>query len=95
MKQHPNPAGIKIEDKSENLNNRDFRLYKIWTKKKTASEPYFITDSVGDLYERFYYDCQKWKIKMSKKDYQLFSNLEEKYNKQSNINNGQSTFFQS
>lgn len=74
------PKGIFIEDDDTML-----RMYKIWNGDKKSDTPFFATDSLDDLMEKYELCIKEWHIKP---DIKLIKNLINKYSK--NRENGES-----
>lgn len=68
-KRSRNPKELRIEEYSGG-----FKLYKVWTNKKTAPEPFLILDSIEELVENYDIYCKRWNIKPDmKRIYELIS----------------------
>lgn len=83
------PKTIRIEDNSEGK-ELDFRLYKVWSKKKSSPQPFLITSSLEDLIEKYQICCRDYQIKP---DMKTILELVNKYNnKQKEFKNEQTNF---
>lgn len=79
-KNHNYPKGIKIESISDGEDN-EYRLYKTWSAKKVAKEPFLITTSIEDMVEVYSESCKKWNIKPNLKEIYKIVNINNQQNK--------------
>lgn len=61
------PIGIHYKEQ-----DGDFKLYKRWSKEKTASDPFYITDDLNEMIEEIQNCCKKWNCKVNLKELKQF-----------------------
>lgn len=67
----PKGVDIRIEDGL-------YRLFKVWQGDKIGKEPFFITDNIEEMVDKYKECCQNWKIKPNIKYIKSFINEHKK-----------------
>jgi hypothetical protein len=68
MKRQKTPKGIHYEV----VEGGEIRMYKIWSRKYTAKEPFIITDDIEDFVDNMYKHYSLWNIKPNMKEVRRF-----------------------
>lgn len=55
-----------------------YKMYRQWNGGKVAHEPFFITEDVGELTERYEKACKEWRIKPDIKKIKFIINKHQK-----------------